>query len=306
MDYRTWDRELFGKHFRVELGRMAKQSAGSAYVQMGDTVVLVVANVSTEGKVGDFLPLTVEFQEKFYAAGKIPGGFLKREGRTGETSILSSRLMDRPIRPLFPDGFFNEVQIIANVFSLDNDSPPDVLGILGESIALNTSVIPFQGIVAGVRVGYLQNAPVLFPTEEQLADSLIDLVVAGTKDAILMVEGEAKEVDESILLEALQAAHEAIGRLCDFQADIFAELDLPEKMSFAVSSLSEEEASRLIDLIDPAALEERLFLFGKKERENALAEYKKEVLQAFAEPLPEEERESKTRLAEAFYEERLR
>lgn len=306
MDYRTWDRELFGKHFHVELGRMAKQSAGSAYVQMGDTVVLVVANVSTEGKAGDFLPLTVEFQEKFYAAGKIPGGFLKREGRTGETSILSSRLMDRPIRPLFPDGFFNEVQIIANVFSLDNDSPPDVLGILGESIALNTSVIPFQGIVAGVRVGYLQNAPVLFPTEEQLADSLIDLVVAGTKDAILMVEGEAKEVDESILLEALQAAHEAIGRLCDFQADIFAELDLPQKMSFVVSNLSEEEASRLIDLIDPTALEERLFLFGKKERENALAEYKKEVLQAFAEPLPEEERESKTRLAEAFYEERLR
>lgn len=305
MDYRTWDREMFGKHFHVELGRVAKQSAGSAYVQMGDTVVLVVANVSTEAKEGDFFPLTVEFQEKFYAAGKIPGGFLKREGRSGESSILSARLMDRPIRPLFPDGFFNEVQIIANVFSLDNDSPADTLGILGESIALNTSIIPFQGIVAAVRVGYLEGKPVLFPTEAQLGESAIDLVVAGTKEAILMVEGEAKEVEEPILLEALQAAHEAVGQLCDFQADIFAELALPEKMSFVVPSLSDEEAHRLTGLIDPAALEEKLFLFGKKERENALVQYKKEVLQAFSQTLPEEEQEKKMRLADSLYEEKL-
>ncbi len=306
MDYKTWDREMFGKHFHVELGRVAKQSAGSAYVQMGDTVVLVVANVSTETKEGDFFPLMVEFQEKYYAAGKIPGGFLKREGRSGESSILAARLMDRPIRPLFPEGFYNEVQIIANVFSLDNDSPADVLGILGESIALNTSVIPFHGIVAGVRVGYLEGKPVLFPTEEQFEESAIDLVVAGTKEAILMVEGEAKEAEEPMLLEALQAAHEAIGKLCDFQAEIFAELGAPEKMPFAVPSLSEEEAKQLTGLIDPPSLEEKLFLFGKKDRENALAQYKKEVLQAFSQSLSEEEQEKKMRLADTLYEETLR
>ncbi|HPE67731.1 MAG TPA: polyribonucleotide nucleotidyltransferase [Thermotogota bacterium] len=285
MEFRQWKRRMFDREFVVEHGKVARQSAGSAYIRAGDTVILVVANAANEPRGGDFLPLTVEFQEKFYSAGKIPGGFLKREGRPGESSILAARQIDRPIRPLFGEGFSNEVQVIATVFSMDPDNPADVLAIMGASLALNLSNIPFEGIVAGVKMGFVDGQPVVFPSEEQLKNSLLDLTVAGTKEAIVMVEGEGKEVDEELMIQALEAAHKAIVELVTLQEEIIAELGIPEKMEYEVPTLSEANRQTLEELIDIPLLEERIFTQGKKARDVAVGEYKKQVMEVFEEKL---------------------
>jgi polyribonucleotide nucleotidyltransferase len=304
--FKQWKLEIAGRDLIVEHGKMARQSAGSAVVRLGDTVVLITANCKKSASGMDFFPLTVEFQEKFYSSGKIPGGFLKREGRPGDTSILAARQIDRPIRPLFPDGFYNEVQLIATVLSIDDDNPADILGILGASLALNLSDIPFEGVVSGVKVGYVDGKPVVFPTEEELEKSEIELTVAGSKEAIVMVEGEAKEAEEELMLEALDVAHEAIKQMCEFQEKIFEEMGPYEKMDYEVLVLSDEEKNKLESFVDKEELKKRMLTEGKKNTEKALGEYKEQVLEQFMEGVEEEEQTLKIRLASEYYEEILK
>ncbi|MCR5491560.1 MAG: polyribonucleotide nucleotidyltransferase [Bacilli bacterium] len=225
----VFETEFAGRHLSVETGEIAKQADGSVLVRFGDTVVLATACCADEPKEGDFFPLTVNYEEKQYAVGKIPGSFLRREGRAGEHATLSARLIDRPIRPLFADGFRNEVQIVATVMSCDQDNTPEMTGMLGASLALCTSDIPFDGPVAGVYVGRVDGKFVIDPTEEQRAASDIDLAVAGTESAIMMVEAGAAEVPEEEMLDAIMFGFEAIKQLCAFQKEIIAKIGKPKR-----------------------------------------------------------------------------
>ena len=215
------DIEIGGKLFSIETGRFARQANGAVMVRYGDTMVLVTAVASSEAVEGqDFFPLQVEYREKTSAAGKIPGGFIKREGRPTEKEILSSRLIDRPIRPLFPENFMNETQVIAFVLSYDGENDADVLGAVGASAALAISDIPFDGPIAEVRIGRINGELIVNPTHAQIEQSDLELVVAGTSDSIIMVEGESKEVSEDDLLNALRFAQSEIKKLVDLQNDL--------------------------------------------------------------------------------------
>src|SRR5215510_3791700 len=206
--------QIGSRRISIETGKLAKQADGSVLVQSGDTVVLVTACHAANAREGiDFLPLTVDYREYTYASGRIPGGFFKREGKPPEKEILTSRLIDRPIRPLFPSGWRYETQIIAMLLSADTDNDADVLAITGASAALAISEIPFEKTVAGVRVGLVNNQFVVNPTYAERKDSLLDLVVAGTKDGIVMVEAGAKQVTEAQVVGALEAAHAAIKQI---------------------------------------------------------------------------------------------
>ena len=192
-----------GRVMSIETGRVAEQANGAVLVRYGDTVLLATAVGSYSPREGiDFFPLTVDVEERMYAAGKIPGGFIKREGRATEHAILACRLADRPLRPLFPKGYRNDVQIVVTVLSTDQENDSDVLGIVGASAALSLSDIPFAGPVGAVRVGYIDGQLMINPLESQLADSKLDLVIAGTSDAVMMVEAGAKELPEDVMLEA--------------------------------------------------------------------------------------------------------
>ncbi|MDX9713721.1 MAG: polyribonucleotide nucleotidyltransferase, partial [Ignavibacteriaceae bacterium] len=216
--------EIGGRLFSIETGRYAKQANGSVMVGYGDTMVLVTAVASTESKPDqDFFPLQVEYREKTSAAGKFPGGYIKREGRPSEKEILSARLCDRPIRPLFPEAFLNETQVIAMVFSYDGENDPDVLAACGASAALVVSDIPFDGPMGEVRVGRIGGEFIVNPTQEQIKLSDIELVVAGTADSIMMVEGESKEVSEQELLDALKFAQIEIKKIVELQNQLRAE-----------------------------------------------------------------------------------
>lgn len=213
--------EIGGKELSIETGRFAKQANGSVMVKYGETMVLVTAVAAEEPKEDqDFFPLQVEYREKLSAAGKFPGGFIKREGKPSEKEVLSARLIDRPIRPLFPDNYFNETQIVANVFSFDNENDPDVIAAVGASAALVISDIPFLGPIAEVRVGRINGEFVVNPTIKQIEESDLELVVAGTESSIMMVEGEAKEISEDVLLDALKFAHEIIKKIVALQNEI--------------------------------------------------------------------------------------
>src|SRR5512146_3425303 len=205
------EKEFAGRKLVIETGKMAKQAAGAALVQFGETMVLAAVTVSDTQSPLPFFPLTVEYKERSYAAGKIPGGFIKREGRPRDEEILSARIIDRSIRPLFPEGFKNEVQVFIFVISADQENDADVPALLATSFALNASRIPFAGPIAGVRIGRLQDKWVLNPTFQQLASSDMELVVAGSDDLIVMVEGGALEVSEDDVLEALTLAHKGLG-----------------------------------------------------------------------------------------------
>lgn len=222
---KLYEIDFGGRPLSLEVGRVARQANGSCMVRYGDTVVLVTAVAARETSEGiDFLPLTVNYLEMTYAAGKIPGGFFKREGRPSEKEILTSRLIDRPLRPLFPKGYFNETQIIATVLSVDQENDPEIAAILGASVALETSDIPFAGPIAAVRVGRCDGRLICNPTLRQQRDSDIDLVVAGTREAIIMVEGGAKMVSEDELLEALTFAHESMQGVLGLQEAIKMEV----------------------------------------------------------------------------------
>ncbi|GGA96352.1 polyribonucleotide nucleotidyltransferase [Macrococcus hajekii] len=223
--------EWAGRPLTVEVGQLAKQANGSALVRYGDTVVLSTATASKEPRDVDFFPLMVNYEEKLYAAGKIPGGFNKREGRPGEDATLTSRLIDRPIRPLFPKGYRNDIQVISIVMSVDPDNTPEMAAMLGSSVALSVSDIPFGGPIAGVNIGLIDDELIVNPTVEQRVTSLLDLQVAGTKDAVNMVEAGAKEVTEEKMLEAIMFGHAAIKELVDFQQTIIDAVQ-PAKKEF--------------------------------------------------------------------------
>ncbi len=270
-----------GKELRVETGDLAGLANGSVLLTYGETVVLVTATASSKPREGiDFFPLTVDVEEKLYAAGKIPGGFPRREGRPPERSILAARLTDRPIRPLFPKGFRNDIQVVATVLSADQENDPDVLAICGASAALAISDIPFKGPVAGVRVGYADGEYLINPTETQLETSTLDLVVAGTRDAVMMVEAGAKGLSEDIMLEAVRRGHEALQAVIDLQERLVAAAGKP-KREFALAVLPEGLKTAV-----RASLGDRLRTAiqaaDKTERQDAIDALKAEVVAALS------------------------
>jgi len=268
------------------VGQVAKQANGAAVVRYGDTVVLVTATASKEPREGiDFFPLTVDYEEKQYAAGKIPGGFIKREGRATELATLSARLIDRPIRPLFPDGFRNDVHIVATVLSVEKDNPPDVTAMIGASVAINISNIPFEGPIAGVVVGMVDGQLVINPTVEETRKSDMHITVAGTRDAIMMVEGSANEIPEEQVLNAIFFAHEEIKRLCTFQETIIEELKVPkfEVKTFGVNEAIEEEVRTYATPILDKAVRNP----DKKLREASMDQAKDSIIEHFTELYPD-------------------
>lgn len=248
--------ELAGRTLTVETGELAKQAGGAALVRYGDTAVLVTATASKEAKDIDFFPLTVDYEEKMYAVGRIPGGFIKRESRPPETAILNGRLIDRPIRPLFDKGCRNEVHVVATVMSVDPNNAPEVCGMIGASVALSISDIPWNGPIAGVRMGLVQDQLVVNPTVAQGEESTLNIVVAGTKDAILMVEGEANEIPEATILEAIMLAHEEIKKIIAFQESfipvvgkekrVLPNKDIPEEIVEAVRAYAGERLDQAV------------------------------------------------------------
>lgn len=303
------EKELFGRKLRIEHGKVAKQSLGSVMLTFNESTILVTTDASGDAVKGqDFFPLTVEFQEKFYAVGKIPGGFIKREGKPSDEAILAARLIDRPIRPLFPENFFNEVQVITTVFSMLNDDSIETWGITGASLALNLSPIPFDGIVAGVRIGYVDGQFVAFPTQEQLKNSKIDMVVAGTKDAITMVEGESLEVSEEEMVDALMFAQEKIKEIISIEEEFLSELNI-EKWEVQKEIVPEEFIEDYLSLIDEEELKKVLLTKGKKNRDKVISEYKKNVMNKFEEKFLEKWSdaffEDKKRFLENAFEEKL-
>ncbi|MBM7837694.1 polyribonucleotide nucleotidyltransferase [Alkalihalobacillus xiaoxiensis] len=257
-----------GRTFTVEVGQLAKQASGAVLVRYGDTAVLSTATASKEPKDLPFFPLTVNYEERLYAAGKIPGGFIKREGRPSENAILTSRLIDRPIRPLFPDGFRNDVQVISIVMSSDQNASSEMAAMIGSSLALSVSDIPFDGPIAGVTIGRINGEFVVNPTPSQLAESDIDLVVAGTKDAINMVEAGAKEVPEEIMLEAILFAHENIKEMIAFQETIVAACG-KEKRDIPLKKFDAELEATLRETAE-ASIKEAVQVVEKHARQEAI------------------------------------
>ena len=288
--------DFHGRKLTLETGRLAKQANGSVLIRYGDTVVLCTATASKEPREGiDFFPLTVDYEERLYAVGKIPGGFIMREGRPSEKAILSARLIDRPIRPLFPKGYRNDVHIVATVLSVDQDNPPDVTAMVGVSTALAVSDIPFYTPTAAVLVGLVDGQLVINPTLEQMEKSALHLVVAGTKDAIMMVEAGADEVPEDVVLDGIMLAHESIKTLIDFIEDFVSEAHrmglakeklqveppvTPEIFDQAFRSLAEIELEKAIR---QCAAEQK----KKLDREAFIAQVRDGIMEEFAAQHPE-------------------
>ncbi|ANU13532.1 Polyribonucleotide nucleotidyltransferase [Planococcus halocryophilus Or1] len=270
-----------GRELQVEVGQLAKQANGAALIRYGDTAVLSTATASKTPKPLDFFPLTVNYEERLYAVGKIPGGFIKREGRPSEKATLTSRLIDRPIRPLFPDGFRNEVQVISMVMSVDQDCPSEMAAMFGSSLALMISDIPFGGPIAGVIVGLIDGQYIINPTNDQLEQSSINLIVAGTKDAINMVEAGAKEVSEEIILEAIMFGHEEIKKLIAFQEQIAEEVG-KAKSDIKLYELDAELTSSLKDAVE-TDLNTAVQINEKQARNEAIDEVKARAMAAYEE-----------------------
>jgi polyribonucleotide nucleotidyltransferase len=270
-----------GRKLTVEIGQLAKQANGAVLVRYGDTAVLSTATASKEPKNLDFFPLTVNYEERLYAVGKIPGGFIKREGRPSEKAILASRLIDRPIRPLFADGFRNDVQVISIVMSVDQDCSTEMAAMFGSSLALSTSDIPFEGPIAGVVVGRVNNEFVINPTVEQAEKSDIHLTVAGTKDAINMVEAGALEVPEETMLEAIMFGHDEIKRLIEFQEKIVAEIG-KEKRQITLYEIDQELEADVREICE-ADMVKAIQVQEKHAREDAIKEVKNQVIARYEE-----------------------
>lgn len=284
----TFSTELGGRPLTIETGKIAKQANGSVLIRYGETAVVVaVTGTDTPREGVDFFPLTVDFEEKMYAVGKIPGGFLRREGRPPETAILTSRLIDRPIRPMFPDGYHNDVQIVATAVSVDPDNAPDIPAMIGASCALSISDIPFEGPIAGVRVGRVDGKFIINPTLEQAAVSEMNVAVAGTKEAILMVEAGAKEVSEQVMLDAILFGHEEIKKLVAFQEQIQAKVGKP-KMEFTPYVPPEALSKEIMEYGEPK-IHDALMDPDKLHRDKMVSETKEAILEHFVELYPESE-----------------
>ncbi|SIQ71520.1 polyribonucleotide nucleotidyltransferase [Peribacillus simplex] len=282
----TYSFDWAGRNVTVEIGQLAKQANGAVLVRYGETAVLSTATASKEPRNVDFFPLTVNYEERLYAVGKIPGGFIKREGRPSERAILASRLIDRPIRPLFADGFRNDVQIISMVMSVDQDCSTEMAAMLGSSLALSVSDIPFEGPIAGVVVGRINNEFIINPTVDQLAKSDINLTVAGTKDAINMVEAGANEVPEETMLEAIMFGHDEIKKIIAFQEKIVAEIG-KEKMQVTLYQVNAELEAEVKGLCE-ADLNKAVQVQEKHAREDAIKAVKDRVLVHYEEETDEE------------------
>ncbi|GMR12384.1 MAG: polyribonucleotide nucleotidyltransferase [Gemmatimonadota bacterium] len=274
------ERQFAGRTLSLEFGRMAKLAHGSCLVQYGDTVILCTATAQDKPTHLPFFPMTVEYREKSYAAGKIPGGFFKREGRPGESEILSARLTDRVLRPLFPNGYMNETQIICYVLSADQENSADVLALIGASVALNMSKVPFNTSVASVRIGRIQGTWVLNPTFQQLEYSDVDLIVAGSEDALIMVEGGAIEVPEDEILDGLLKAHEGIRELIAIQNEILEGHRVPDMDWSPQEPDADLEAK--VEGIAEGRVAEALGLKDKTERSQAMAAVKEDVIAQLA------------------------
>ncbi|MDY4958894.1 MAG: polyribonucleotide nucleotidyltransferase, partial [Lentihominibacter sp.] len=239
-DYHVYKTAIGGKLLELEIGKVCELANGQVMVRYGDTVVNVTACASKEPRPDvDFFPLSCDYEEKMYAAGKIPGGFIKREGRPSERAILCSRLMDRPLRPLFPKGFYNDVQVVATVMSIDNDCPSEIAAMIGSSVALAISDIPWDGPTGSVKIGMVDGEFVINPSVAQKELSSIDMTVSGTKEAIMMVEAGANEVPEDIMLDAIMFAHEEIKKIVEFIDQIVAEIGKP-KMDIELYKVPED------------------------------------------------------------------
>jgi polyribonucleotide nucleotidyltransferase len=286
--------KLGGRDLTVETGRVAKQADGSVVVRYGDTMLLVAAVGAPSPREGiDFFPLTVEYREHNYAAGRIPGNYFRREGRPGEKEVLTCRLIDRPCRPLFTEGYRNETQIIASVISADQENDPDVIAITGASLALYLSDIPFETPIAGVRVGLIEGRYIINPTYDEVRESRLNLIVAGTEEAIVMVEAGAKEVSEEIMVEALMLAHKEINRLCRWQKELYKALGV-EKRPVTPPQLNEEmlgEIERNYTEKMRAALDTEAQ--GKQASYASIDALKKEVVEAHPEDAPEQRQMAK-------------
>jgi polyribonucleotide nucleotidyltransferase len=280
--------KLGEKELTVETGRVAKQADGAVVIRYGDTMLLVAAVSAPTAREGiDFFPLTVEYRESNYAAGRIPGNYFRREGRPNEKEVLTSRLIDRPCRPLFAEGYRNETQVIASVISADPDNNPDVIAITGASCALYLSDIPFLNPIAGVRIGLIDGRYIVNPTYDEVRDSRLNLVVAGTEEAIVMVEAGAKEVSEEIMVEALMLAHKEINRLCRWQKELYKALDIQKREVVPVEldaemlgEIQRNFTDRLRAALDTTSQEKRMSYA-------AVDALKKEVVESYPEDLPE-------------------
>ncbi len=278
--------ELAGRILSVEIGKLAQLADGSALLKYGDTSVIVTACVSENPREGiDFFPLSVDYEERLYAVGKIPGGFIKREGRPTEKAILSSRLIDRPIRPLFPEGFRNDVQVIATIMSVDQDNSPEIIAMLGSSIALSISKIPFLGPTASVLVGLINGEFVLNPNAEQREASDLHLVVSGTKDAVMMVEAGAKEISEEVMLKAILFAHDNIKKIVEFIDGIVEKVG-KEKMEIKTLTTDEELEEKVKEFATDKMLN-AIKTIDKQERLENMDKVTEETIEYFSEDYPD-------------------
>lgn len=283
---RNFQMQLGGKTLIVETGKYAEQAGGSALVRIGDTAVLVCATIAKTARDGvDFLPLSVEYQEKLYSVGKIPGGFIKREGRPTDRAILSSRLIDRPLRPLFPKGFYNDVQVVATVMSVEQDVQPEILAMIGSSVVLAISEAPFSGPTGSVAVGMIDGHYIINPDVAQREKSVLSLVVAGTKDAVMMVEAGANEVSEEEMLNAILFAHEEIKKIVSFIADIEAQVGKTKLEPVIYHPNEELEAKVRAYAFDKVVWS--LDTFDRSEREVRGEQVKAETVEAFKEEYPD-------------------
>ena len=305
MDKKVFELDFYGRKIVVEHGQVAKQADGAVLVRYGDTVVLSTAVVSKSANLlSDFFPLMVLYQEKLYSVGKIPGGFIKREGRPTDAATLAARMIDRPLRPLFPEDFKNEVQIVNTVLSVDQDNSPELTALFGSSLATCISKIPFNGPVAAVKVGRVDGEFVINPTVEQSEKSDIDLTVAGTKDAINMVEAGAREASEDHMLEALMFGHEAIKKLIAFEEEVIKAIGV-EKMEYEKLEITDELRSE-VDSIVRDRLDKALRIKDKLEKYSAIDNLEEEVIEKYKSEnedtmKPEELKELLTKVALIFH-----
>ena len=286
MTIETFERDIGGRTLSLEVGKVAGLANGAVTMRYGDTVILVAACMSAEPREGiDFFPLTVDYEERLYAAGKIPGGWFRREGRPSTGGILTARLTDRPLRPLFPKGMRNDVQITITTLSADQENDPDILSIIGASAALTISDIPFSGPVSGTRVGYIEGEFVVNPTFAQLKDSALEIAVAGTKDAVVMVEAGANEVSEEVILEAIRLAQEVNGQLIDLQEEMAKRVGKP-KFAFEPVAVPEDVAAAVVEFANSRDWD--LVAAAKDERADLMRQARSEMLEALGEKYPPE------------------
>ena len=289
-EVRVFEYDLNGSKLSVTIGKVAEQANGAALVRLGDTVVLCTVTASEKPREGvDFFPLSCEFEEKQYAAGKIPGGFIKREGRPSEKATLTARLIDRPLRPLFPEGYRNDVQVICSVLSVEEDHLPDIVAMIGSSIVLSISDIPFNGPTAALAIGYVDGKFIINPNQEQRKKSDLNLTVAGTKKAIMMVEAGANNLTEKTMLDAILYAHENIKGICDFIEHIKEEVGL-EKSEVIIPQKNEEIEQKVIEFAKENLIN-AIRTKDKMEREDKVNAVYEEVFSHFEEEYPEKKKE---------------